>query len=104
MSDLKTMMAMKYPTKKDDLAERHREDLERYSDRSENCMYKRLYTSIFLGIVFLLLSLPQTYHVVSKTLKIESTCGNQCLSIKSSIVHAIVFSIVCFVYLSFSQK
>lgn len=112
MSNLKSDMAEKYPYKSlkmktdnnDDIDEQREEERE---EEKKCAVYKILKQSIVLGILFVILSIPETYRLVGDAVNnITSQEMETTSSVDKNLIflHGLVFSVVCFVFLYMHEK
>jgi hypothetical protein len=87
-TDLRNMMASRYPTasqpiKSPPMIEHKHQDTNR-----------ALLVAVVLGIIFLLLSLPQTYEIISKFLSHEKSHSVQLVAINSVLFTAVAYLVI----------
>lgn len=102
MSDIKNIMASKYPSKK-------KEGLQQpfiVSSTISQPSYswnnnKVLACSFILGILFLIVSLPKTYQTTGDIFGIINKDDfTNCFSFKLSFIHSIIFIIMTYIFIS----
>ena len=100
MSNIKNIMASKYPSKK-------KENLQpavlpappqpSYSWNNN----KVLACSFILGIIFLLVSLPKTYETIGSMFNIINADEfSKCFDFKLSLINSIIFMILSYIFIS----
>lgn len=101
MSDIKNIMASKYPSKKKEGIQQTAvvPTLPQPSYSWNN--NKVLACSFILGIIFLLISLPKTYQTTGEIFNIINKDEfMKCFDFKLSFIHSIIFMILTYIFIS----
>lgn len=119
MGKLKHFMASKYPQKKiveEEILEPINEEITTISTNEDESFFnmrrKRLLKiSLFLGVLFFILSFPMTYKLMGKILNnvpgFKHTVSEDIshhLDWKIVTIHSIIFSMISYIILEFSLK
>lgn len=98
MSNIKNVMASKYPSKT------KKESLQSITPPQPSYSWNNnrvIVVSILLGLVFLMVSLPGSYQATGNFFKFFDTNEFQrVFSFKSSLLHAVIFTIITFIVIN----